>query len=520
VGRCLHGIHGCPPRRSNELVTGIATRAGTRSSLRFRSETVYRGCVGVGVALLGACAGIVATKNTHLAEGLIVAVLLCLYVWYAISYPRGAVFSMFISLSLIPVYAVPSYRSFSPEPTAVAAVVVALALCKISGRVQVTMIDLAFTATCAIMVVAAWLGPHSLRATESELFLWIPPYIAGRAVCKRRNGPETFALAAAVAGLVALPFIVYETLSRHNLFFSLAWPNTQLTSLWAHAALRPGGLLRSQGAFGHPLSMALIIGSCAIFALALAVRSNSRVPRICWMLAAVALAVGQYTSHERSGWTVLIGGLLIFALAGIPRGKRTKQILLIALIVVPLSLLAVSASEPANDAGALERAGSTADRVDLWRHAFEPGALALVGLPETVNFNHFANAIRPGLVSIDSGFLQIGDVFGVIALIALFTVVAAVAGAAITARGTWAAVIPAVALADFAALTVIGFQTQLPVFIWLMVGGSSGVALRSARTGQGGRVQSAACADAQQQWMPRTSTYAASYLESGQLNGL
>jgi hypothetical protein len=430
------------------------------------------------VAALAVCMGFAGASNPDAVAAIVAIALLFLYIWYAKVRRRNAIIIMFASLTLLPVYVVPTYRTFSPEPTAVAALAVALALFRAGGALRWTVIDVAFMATCGMMVLAAWLGPHSLFATGSELFLWIPAYLAGRAICRRYNGVETFALAAVIGGLLALPFIAYETISRHNVFFGLARAGSALTRLWAHPAYRPGGLLRSEGAFGHPLTMAVIVGSCAVFALALGVRAKGHIRRIAWLCAAVALAIGQYTSHERSGWTVIIGGLLIFAACAIPRGARLKNALLVAVVAIPLCLVAVSASEPANGAAAVARTGSTADRLALWRHALEPGALTLVGWPETVNFNHFANAVHPGQVAIDSGYLQIGDVFGVIALIALFTVVAAVARVAIAARGTWAAVIPAVALADLLALAVIGFQTQLPIFIWLVVGGASGVDLR------------------------------------------
>jgi hypothetical protein len=385
---------------------------------------------------------------------------------------------MFASLSLIPVYAVPTFRSFYPEPTAVAALIIALTFFRPGLRLRFTVVDVAFTATCGAMVLAALLGPHSLIATLSELFPWVAPYLAGRAICKRRDGIHTFAVAAAVAGLISLPFIAYETITRHNVFFSLARAGTQLTKFWAHPAFRPGGLLRSQGAFGHPLSMALIVGSCAVFALALALRASGRRRQVAWLLAALGLVIGQYTSHERSGWFVVIGGLLLLAITAIPRGTRIRHAFVVVLIVIPLALLAVSATHPGNSEASVARTASTADRVNLWRHAFEPGGLTLVGWPETVTFNHFVNAVHPGQTSIDSGYLQVADVYGMIAFIALFTVVAAVIRVAVAVRGTWAAVVPAVALADLGILTVIGFQTQVPIFVWLVVGAVSGVDLR------------------------------------------
>jgi hypothetical protein len=433
---------------------------------------------GLGLSAVAVGVGIAAAISIQLAVALIAIVLLCLYVGYATNHPRGAVIAMFASLVLIPVYAVPTFRSFSPEPTAVAAVALALAFFRVGVQLRFTAVDLTFAATCGAMVLAALLGPHGLLPTLSELFLWVPPYLAGRAICKRRDGAHTFVLAAALAGLISLPFLAYETITRHNPFFALARANTELTKLWAHPAFRTGGLLRSQGAFGHPLSMTVIVGSCAVFALALVLRTHDRRRQAAWLLVAIGLALGQYTSHERSGWIVLIGGLLVFAATAIPRETRIRHAFTVAMVSVPLALLAVSASHPSNGEESVQRAESSAERIALWRHALEPGVLAPLGLPETNTENHFTDAIRPGSTAIDSGYLQVGDVFGFIALIALFTVVATVVRVAVALRGNWAAVVPAVALANLIALTVIGFQTQVPIFVWLVIGAVSGVDLR------------------------------------------
>jgi hypothetical protein len=432
---------------------------------------------GLGLSALAVCAGLAATSH-RLGAALIGLLLLFLYVGYAAGHPRGAVIIMLASLALVPVYAVPTFRSFVPEPAAVAAVVVAVLFIRIGAPIKLTMVDLAFTATCVAMMLAVLLGPRSLLATLSELFLWVPPFIAGRAICKRRNGAEVFALAVAIAGLISLPFIAYETITRDNIFFKFAKANTELTTLWAHPAFRPGGLLRSEGPFGHPLSMSLIVGSCSIFALALALRANSRRRQVGWSLATVGLVIGQYTSHERSGWFVVVGGLLLFAGLAASNRWRMRHVVAVIAVMVPLAFIAVSATHTSTGEQGVQREESNADRIHLWQHAFEPGALALVGLRETGSFNHFANGVRPGQTAIDSGYLQIGDIYGVIAMVALFIVVIAVICVAFRMRGTWAAVIPAVALVDLIALAVIGFQTQVPIFVWLLVGAVSGVELR------------------------------------------
>ncbi len=459
------------------MTKSLATlRVGRPSRLPLQAVEI------LGVSALAICVGIAVAKSSYVAEALIPVALLCLYAWYATTHPRGAVIALFVSLTLLPVYIVPSFRSFSPEPTAVGALVLVLVFARERVQRKITVVDAAFTAICSAMVLAALIGTPGLRATLSNLFLWIPPYLVGRAICRREQGPKVFALAAAVGGLVALPFIAYETITGSNPFFGLAYPGSILTKMWAHPALR-AGFVRSQGAFGHPLSMAIVMGSCAVFAVGLALRTRVRARRVGWLFAALGLAVGQNASDERSGWIVLIGGLLMFAATAIPRETRVRHGFTVAMVCVPLALVAVSATQASTLEAASDRAGSNADRLDLWRHALEPGAFAVFGLPETETFNYFVNAVKPGQTAIDSAYLQIGDVYGLIAFLAFLTVVAAVVRVAVAVRGTWAALIPAVAFANLIALTVVGFQTQIPIFAWLTIGAASGVDIRRRSMG-------------------------------------
>jgi hypothetical protein len=434
-----------------------------------------------------ACAGAAAASVTTLAYGLLALALLYLYAEYALSRPRGAVVAMVASLALIPVYAVPDLQAFTPEPTAILAAILAVVLVRVGVPFRPTGLDLVFAVLCGAMLLSALIGPATVPSVGSELFLWIPPYIAGRAIVLRQDGPQTLVLAAAIMGLVAVPFIVQETVTGHNYFFGLANSSSAGTELWAHPAFRGGGrsitgVLRSQGAFGHPLSMAMLIGSTAVFAIALAVRSTVLRNRILWLGAAVGLVAAQSTAFERSGWVVFAGGTLLFAASAIPSSPRVRYAFAGALLCLPLALLAISlAGTPGGTAQAQgdlagQRIESANVRLDLYKHALRPGGLKLVGIGS--HEADFANSVTLGRTSIDAAYLQIGIQNGWIALIPLLAVVLGVVRVAIRARGTWAAVIPAVALANLVALSVVGFQTQQPIFIWLLIGATSGVALR------------------------------------------
>lgn len=436
-----------------------------------------------GAVALAGCAGVVAAKSAQATEAVIAAGLLCAFVGYAAGHTRGAVYAMFVCLVLVPVYAVPSFGSFSPEPAAVAALILALLLVQ-RGRPELTVIDLAFVATSGAIMVAAWLGPARLGDTLSTLFLWIPPFLAGRAICRRPDGPRMFTVGAAVAGLISVPLIAYEAVTGNNPFFRFAIGGTELSTLWAQPSYRPGTtLLRTEAAFGHPLTMALIVASCSVFAVALAVHSTSRKARVGWLLAAASMALAQYTSDERTGWIVLIVGVLVFAATAAPRRARSRHGLALALICAPLLVLGVSVAEASNSQ---TQNYSAEYRTALYAHALQPGAFTLLGLPETTSYNIFVtdsdvatNVANAGDTSIDSGYLQIGDIFGLLALLPLLCVIPAVIWVAVATRGTWVAVIPAVAVANLVGLTVIGFQTQVPIFAWLVIGAASGVALRS-----------------------------------------
>jgi hypothetical protein len=121
------------------------------------------------------------------------------------------------------------------------------------------------------------------------------------------------------------------------------------------------------------------------------------------------------------------------------------------------------------------------------------------GLPENLNgngFNIFVSGAETGAqssvsTSIDSGYLQVGDNYGLVALFPLLAVPFAAAWAAAKCRRSWLAIFPVAAFAVLIGLFTIGFQTQVPMFVWLLAGAASGAQRTRARTLTGGLASSA-----------------------------
>ena len=427
-------------------------------------------------AVVGAAAG----AGKRPAELLLALFGIFLYGAFAASRLRAAVILLFASLALVPVYVFADFHRIAPEPAAIAGIVLTLVLVRANAEFRLTSIDVMFALLCLAMQVGAVLGPLGPLGNAGDLFYWIPAYLAGRAIAVRVGGAHLIALGAAITGLISLPFIVNEFLTGTNIFFNYANPDNQLSAQWAHPVFRGGVELRTQGAFGHPLSMAMIVASAAVFAFALAFRASDRTHRIAWLAAGVALVGAQSTSGERTGWMIVIGGLLLFAATAIPTDARVRYGFAGAMVGLPLLLVAFallgnSSSTDSSGAAAAARADSTEYRVNLYKHALDPGALTFIGLGD--QSGQFSARVNLGTTSIDSAFLQIGARNGLIALIPFLGVLIALIRTLVRVRGTWSAVVPAVAFANMLGLFVVGFQTQQPIFIWLLIGAASGVAL-------------------------------------------
>jgi len=421
------------------------------------------------------------------------------YAAYTLRAPRGAVIVMFLALALVPVYALPSINAFSPQAGSLACLLLIVLLPAAQGRVRpvrFTAIDATFALTCIAVFVAAVFGPTHVLVTVATLLLWIPPYLVGRRVCIDRPGLRTFALGAVLAGCASLPFIAYETVTKHNVFFKLAIPGTTATKLWAKSAYRPGtGFFRTEAGFGHPLSMALIVSGCALLAFALALSAETRKWRFRWLGLGVVLVIAQYTSGERTGWVILVAAVVAFAASAFTRSTPIKYRLL---LLAGTLVLVVAAFAAINDSGVTgAEAQSSHYRAALYAHALQPGVLKLLGLPESPNSNYnifvsgisnvgFTSAVN-GNQSIDSAYLQIGDQYGLIALFPMLAVLVAVVIAVVRCRGTPIAAVPATAFGVLLGLGTIGFQTQVPVFAWLVVGAASGAQLLATREKEAAR---------------------------------
>ncbi len=397
--------------------------------------------------------------------------------------PKDAVIALALSLAIFPVYLVPDIQALSPQPTMILAFVLALVLLGRYDLGRFTAIDGAFVAFSICIVAASLLGPPKLLSTASDLLLWVAPYAAGRVICVMPRGVEFLAIGCALAGLVAIPSVLYEAVTHVNPFFGLANSGSRFTDLWARHDFRGMSTFRTEGPFGHPLTLAFVMSTSAVFAVALGVRARQTSWRVFWFLAALALMLVQSTSNARTGWLLFLAGVALFAAAAIPRGSRLKHGFAIAVVGIPLAVAALSLSAGSDESSRLAEQDSAEHRAQLYERALEPGALQPFGSQQSANFNAFVNPVRPGSTAIDSAYLATGDQYGVFSLLALIAVTLAVIVAAFRTRGRWEAVLPAVALAQLTVLTVVGFQSQVPFLAWLVVGGVAGCTALLPRRG-------------------------------------
>lgn len=426
----------------------------------------------------GACVGAAIAADAKLAAVVGAGLLLMLYWALAKADARLATVIAITSLALIPTYVAPTFRAFTPQPVAAIAIVLWLALYGRGKTGGTTRVDLAFGGLAAGMMIAGLVGPAGPFSTASKLIVWGALFLAGRAVCRQQDGPFLFSVGVVAMGLATLPFLLLETFTGENVFFSLASSSNSEASVWAQTDLRVGGLVRTEGAFGHPLTMTLALGGAAVFAFALALRARGAA-RLAWLAAAGCIAAGMASGHERSGWVVLVVGLLLLAATALPREGRLRYVFAIVLVVVPLGAVAIGLHSNSSSGTAADANQESIEiRKDLYLHALDPGAFETFGSRQTRTYKRFANAVRPGTQAIDAAYLEFGDAYGWIVLLLALGSVGAVLSAIVSSRGTWEAVVPSVAVATLVTITVIGLQTQVPMLVALLAGGTSGVLLR------------------------------------------
>lgn len=340
-------------------------------------------------------------------------------------------------------------------------------------QLRITLIDIAMVVFLGALLLSVVAGVQHFTGYEQLLYLWLGPYIAGRCVVQR-IGISSLCRGIVAAALFLAPFVLYEAASSRNLFLKLFPGATDVQAGLGVATLRFGST-RVQASFGQPIPLAIFLSTASLLSFGLGLQAESGRTRRLWFALALALAGLQAAALARTGWVLLVIGLLAMTLAH-PRliirpGRIGLAILLLSVILVvgafgpTKSLLFGQSSSQGNSV-----AGSANYRVELLNYVEQPGVLSALGTRSTFQGPQ-------GDISIDDEYIALAVQWGFVAAAAFILLVIAVAVTGWRHRRTAvASVLFSTTLANMLVLAGVALLTQAQVFFWLLVGACAGVA--------------------------------------------
>lgn len=361
----------------------------------------------------------------------------------------------------IPIWIGVSLGTYFPAFILVTLLIIAGASWSGLGFSHVDILVFAFAAILGWGTAVEWLSWNQSLAVFTG---WLIPYAAGRLIRTQVDPNWIYACLAGGASLAAV-LGIFEFLTGHNLFIHMG-PGTGLHSSWGSLQYR-GGLLRTEGAFGHSIAFGATLSMCSAFILV--VRWPPWLRLTCLLV--VSIAVGLTFSRIgiiSLGLTVV--GSIVFLRNYIPSRLRT-------LVIVCFSSLAVigipQLIQVFGEAGT-EAVGSAAYRGNLY--SLIPDFSA-VGTSQSWTVLPNGESYYGQFQSIDSELVLTALKFGFVPLLILLgtllsTVVSIARGKASPASIALAAQIP-----SFATVALI---TQYANFIWFV--GGLAVATYSATT--------------------------------------
>ncbi|WP_417216876.1 hypothetical protein [Arthrobacter sp.] len=326
---------------------------------------------------------------------------------------------------------------------------------------HVDVLVIAFAAILGWGTALEWLSPNQSLAVFTG---WIIPYVAGRLIRTQVDPKWIYTCLAGGASLAALMGIV-EFLTGHNLFIHLG-PGTGLHSTWGSLQYR-GGLLRTEGAFGHSIAFGASLSMCSAFILV------TRWP--AWLklscLAVVSVAVG--LTFSRIG-IISLGLTVIGSIVFLRRYITSQFRVLVIICFSSLAIIGIPQLVQVFGEAGDEAAGSAAYRGNLY--SLIP-AFSAVGTSQSWTVLPNGESYYGQFQSIDSELVLTALRFGFVPLLMLLgmllsTVISIARGKASPASIALAAQIP-----SFATVALI---TQYANFIWFV--GGLAVATYSAST--------------------------------------
>lgn len=440
--------------------------------------------LGVLALVLGGIAGRLAVSHygKTMVELFVAAVVIALVSGVVTRRPPLAVAAIVAALVLVPVDSAPVVQHLTMHPMlALSAIVaVALVLRSVSGRIRLSLIDYCVLGMVVIMWLAVALGPRTWKDALNQMWLWLPPYLAGRVIAARRPLNRTLAVSVVLGGLALVPFTIAEVLGLGSPFFGGVSDNPA-ASPWSQPHVRAGEAFRVQASFGHPIAYSMFLAVAIVFALVLFSTSTERRRRRQYLLATGLLLVSEALTLSRTGWVVLGVTLLLLGAGRARRNVATRAarravgaalaVLVVAALAVP-SVAAVPLSIVGLQSDTTDQAlnASTSYRADLYTAAFNQGVASWWG-----NANSkLSNTVESANSSVDSNYLVLLDSWGALFTLAFLAVVLSVAGKAIADASResdeWSPTFSASAAGLAAGLASVALITQTEYFVWLVIG--------------------------------------------------
>jgi hypothetical protein len=432
--------------------------------------------------------GFALVSKPILVIGLVALGLAAIGIAVAFSHPAVAFVGLIAIAALIPSYAAPAIGPFLFIPAAAASWLLAVVLgwrnLLLRGRIfRPTIVDLWVGAFVLLMAISIAFSPRASRNEYLHLiFLWAGPYLGVRLLLADVANPlKLVAASFAIITAILAPIALLEHLGGSNPFHVLDF-NSGEFAIWAQQASRYGQV-RAETSFGHPIALSMFVASSALFSIAAALLTKVRRERNIWY-AAAAVAIGvQILTVSRTGWLMLLVGMIgifiVFA-RGASRRRLLTLITTVGVAVIATSALAPAAlqSLPGFEKSSTQVQSSSDYRQNLLKRALEPGVLNPWGNAQ----NEVTPFVNKGSAT-DNEYIILADSWGLIPVAALFLLAFSLLG--IVARSYASdckelVAFPIVAFANLVALFVVAFITQQQVVIWMLIGASAVAAERLA----------------------------------------
>lgn len=367
--------------------------------------------------------------------------------------PRVGVAVWLLSVALIPIWTGVTLKLYFMPATLVGMVLLVFLKHRL-GRLKLGLADYlvaAFMLSCLAPIIT---GGATLSTVFVVITSWSFPYLIGRLATGLVGVQWLYGAVAVVFTVVAIGLIA-EMVTGWNPFLSFPHRSPDLFAVWGDLQTR-GGVVRSEGAFGHSIAA----GSATAMAIPMALGSRFRPWLKCGM--AVVMGIGVVVTVSRVSMVGAAIGvvLVLFLLRELSPRVRAGLFIVFGILAVGALPFVLRTLRSAGDE-ATASAGYRGSLLDL-----VPG-ISVLGVSPLARKSPDGKFFFGNFRSIDSQLLLTGLQYGWFALIlGLLGLLAAVL-VVVSRRGTAATI---AVVAQIPALATVALITQYADFFWFVVG--------------------------------------------------